>query len=120
MESESEATWRCLAGTADDSESSVSDPPSDKNMPECGSQSTSETDIEAQKHHDSRLEGSAVRKQLTLTFRNLTVRGTSSDVALGETLWSRIDPTQLVNLFRGRKNRGNKAWVPAYLGFEQR
>lgn len=71
-------------------------------------QSASETDIEAQKDYDYRLASTSVRKRLTLTFKNLTVRGTSSDEALGETLWSRVDPTQLLDIFCSRKRRGNK------------
>ena len=80
----------------------------DTNEKDYGIQSASDTDVEAQDLYDPRLVGSSVAKRLTLTFKNLTVRGTSSDAALGETLWSRVDPTQILDVFRGGKTRGNK------------
>lgn len=40
-----------------------------------------------------------VPKRLTLSFKDLTVRVTASSEALGETLWSRVDPSQLNSLF---------------------
>lgn len=50
--------------------------------------------------------GGAIRKRLTLTFRNLNVRVTAPDAALGDTLLSYADPRQLLDVFR--KSRGNK------------
>lgn len=44
-----------------------------------------------------------IRKRLTVTFRELTVRVTAPDAALGRTLWSEIDPRQIVTWFT-RKN----------------
>ncbi|KAJ5691769.1 hypothetical protein N7462_001192 [Penicillium macrosclerotiorum] len=44
-----------------------------------------------------------IRKRLTVTFRGLNVRVTAPDAALGNTLWSEIDPRQLAGLFGGNK-----------------
>lgn len=41
-----------------------------------------------------------IRKRLTVTFRDLTVRVTAPDAALGDTLWSEMDPRQIRNLFK--------------------
>jgi ATP-binding cassette, subfamily G (WHITE), member 2, SNQ2 len=41
-----------------------------------------------------------IRKRLTVTFRDLNVRVTAPDAALGSTLWSEVDPRQLVGFFR--------------------
>lgn len=68
-------------------------------------QSTSETDIEAQEPYAE--PASSAPKRLTLTFKNLTVRVAPTAEALGETLWSRVDPTQLLTPFRSR-NTGTK------------
>jgi hypothetical protein len=43
-----------------------------------------------------------VPKRLTLSFKDLTVRVTASSEALGETLWSRVDPSQLKSFFTRR------------------
>lgn len=40
-----------------------------------------------------------IRKRLTVTFRELTVRVTAPDAALGDTLWSEVDPRQFLRLF---------------------
>ncbi|KGO74104.1 CDR ABC transporter [Penicillium italicum] len=45
-----------------------------------------------------------IRKRLTVTFRNLNVRVTAPDAALGSTLWSDIDPRQVGALL----NRGDR------------
>jgi hypothetical protein len=42
----------------------------------------------------------SIRKRLTVTFRDLNVRVTAPDAALGSTLWSEIDPRQLRDLFK--------------------
>ncbi|RJE21547.1 ABC multidrug transporter [Aspergillus sclerotialis] len=47
---------------------------------------------------------SQIQKQLTLTFRNLNVRVTAPDAALGSTLWSEVDPRQLGKLFKRRSS----------------
>ncbi|KAJ5152564.1 uncharacterized protein N7482_009042 [Penicillium canariense] len=44
--------------------------------------------------------GGGIRKRLTVTFRDLNVRVTSTDAALGSTLWSEVDPRQLGGLFK--------------------
>lgn len=44
-----------------------------------------------------------IRKRLTVTFRDLNVRVTAPDAALGDTLWSEMDPRQLGGLL----NRSN-------------
>lgn len=46
---------------------------------------------------------SEIRKRLTVTFRDLNVRVTAPDSALGETLWSGVDPRQLGRLFDKKK-----------------
>ena len=43
--------------------------------------------------------GSRIRKRLTVTFRDLNVRVTAPDAALGSTLWSAVDPRQVRDLF---------------------
>lgn len=104
----SEATLHGLPRSPQGGEAGAKGNPTDKGLPYDGPRSASETDIEAQEPCDNRLGNSAVHKQLTLTFNHLTVRGTSSDGALGETLWSRVNPTQLLDLFGNGKARGNK------------
>lgn len=104
----SQATLPGLPRSPQGGEAGIKGVSTDKPLPDDGLRSASETDIEAQEPFDNRLGNTSVRKQLTLTFNHLTVRGTSSEGALGETLWSRVDPTQLVDLFRSRKARGNK------------
>ncbi|KAE8354612.1 ABC-2 type transporter-domain-containing protein [Aspergillus coremiiformis] len=50
--------------------------------------------------------GGGIRKRLTLTFRNLNVRVTAPDAALGETLLSYADPRQVLDVFRkGRQHK---------------
>ncbi|KAJ5296249.1 uncharacterized protein N7443_007142 [Penicillium atrosanguineum] len=44
-----------------------------------------------------------IQKRLTVTFRDLNVRVTAPDAALGSTLWSDIDPRQLGGLFHRTK-----------------
>ncbi|MBE3048277.1 hypothetical protein IMZ48_38395 [Candidatus Bathyarchaeota archaeon] len=104
----SEATLRGLPKARHSSEPGAQAGQTEKDPQGNGLQSASETDIEAQEAYDDRLASPSSRKRLTLTFKNVTVRGTSSDEALGETLSSRVDPTQLLDIFRGRKTRGNK------------
>ncbi|CEJ61673.1 Putative Localization: integral membrane protein [Penicillium brasilianum] len=40
-----------------------------------------------------------IQKRLTVTFRDINVRVTAPDAALGSTLWSEVDPRQLRSLF---------------------
>ncbi|KAJ5101248.1 hypothetical protein NUU61_003470 [Penicillium alfredii] len=49
-------------------------------------------DVEKGKFHQ--------RKRVTVTFRDLNVRVTAPDAALGSTLWSEIDPRQLWSLWK--------------------
>ena len=44
-----------------------------------------------------------IRKRLTVTFRDLNVRVTAPDAALGSTMWSDVDPRQLGSLFHRTK-----------------
>ena len=44
-----------------------------------------------------------IRKRLTVTFRDLNVRVTAPDAALGSTLWSEVDPRQLGGLLNRTK-----------------
>lgn len=41
-----------------------------------------------------------IRKRLTVTFRGLNVRVTAPDAALGDTLWSKMDPRQMGGLLK--------------------
>jgi ATP-binding cassette subfamily G (WHITE) protein 2 (SNQ2) len=41
-----------------------------------------------------------IRKRLTVTFRGLNVRVTAPDAALGNTLWSEMDPRQIGGLLK--------------------
>ncbi|KAI2709365.1 hypothetical protein DTO039G3_53 [Penicillium roqueforti] len=41
-----------------------------------------------------------IRKRLTVTFRDLNVRVTAPEAALGSTLWSEVDPRQIGALFK--------------------
>lgn len=54
-------------------------------------------DLESASHAGS------IRKRLTVTFRDINVRVTAPDAALGSTLWSEVDPRQLGGLFTGQK-----------------
>ncbi|OJJ50398.1 hypothetical protein ASPZODRAFT_110765 [Penicilliopsis zonata CBS 506.65] len=49
---------------------------------------------------DLEQQDGGLRKRLTLTFRDLTVNVTAPDAALGDTLWSEIDPRQVTGWFR--------------------
>lgn len=60
--------------------------------------SPSDTEVEVENNDDGQGKD-FIQKRLTLSFRNLTVRVMAADEALGETLWSRVDPTQLKHLF---------------------
>ncbi|CAM1507980.1 Fc.00g048280.m01.CDS01 [Cosmosporella sp. VM-42] len=62
--------------------------------------SSSETDVEAENADEERGKDH-IQKRLTLTFQDVTVRVTAPDEALGETLWSRVDPRQLKGVFGG-------------------
>ncbi|KAG0159686.1 hypothetical protein PDIDSM_7209 [Penicillium digitatum] len=53
---------------------------------------------------DLELGDDQIRKRLTVTFRNLNVRVTAPDAALGSTLWSEVDPRQVGALLK----RGNR------------
>lgn len=60
--------------------------------------SSSETDVDLD-NLDEETGKAHIQKRLSLTFQNVTVRVTAPDEALGETLWSRVDPRQLGSLF---------------------
>lgn len=60
--------------------------------------SPSDTEVDVEKN-GREPESDPIEKRLTLSFRNLTVKVTAADEGLGETLWSRVDPTQLKQLF---------------------
>lgn len=62
--------------------------------------SASETDVEALNHYqNANQRADPCQKRLTLTFKDVTVSVKAPDQALGETLWSRVDPRQLSALF---------------------
>jgi hypothetical protein len=75
----------------------------------------SETDVEAnpafvgEKRHKED-EDDALQKRLTLTFKNVTVNVTAPGEALGDTLLSYANPTQLLSLFR-RKEHTKRVWA---------
>lgn len=48
-------------------------------------------------------EKTPIQKRLTLTFRNLNVRVTAPDAALGSTILSEADPRQILDFFRRGK-----------------
>ena len=52
-----------------------------------------------------------IRKRLTVTLRDLNVRVTAPDAALGSTLWSEVDPRQLGGLIK-RGDRPKRVGVP--------
>lgn len=60
--------------------------------------SSSDTDV-GQESVDQERGKDFIQKHLTLTFKDVSVRVTAPDEALGETLWSRVDPRQLLDLF---------------------
>ncbi|KAK4038643.1 ABC-2 type transporter-domain-containing protein [Parachaetomium inaequale] len=62
----------------------------------------SETDVEINPafSDEERHKNAAFQKRLTLSFKNVTVNVTTAGEALGETLWSYANPTQLLSLFR--------------------
>ena len=63
--------------------------------------SETDTDVEANGYDiGSERRKESVQKRLTLTFKAVDVRVTAPEQALGETLWSRADPRQLLDLFR--------------------
>jgi len=45
-------------------------------------------------------ENVSIQKRLTLTFRNLNIRVTAPDAALGSTILSEADPRQILDFFR--------------------
>lgn len=64
--------------------------------------SASETDVEVSRglgYEERQHKLEAFQKRLTLTFKNVTVNVTAPGEALGETLWSRVNPSQLLSLF---------------------
>ncbi|KAL2132058.1 hypothetical protein VTI74DRAFT_4260 [Chaetomium olivicolor] len=67
--------------------------------------SASETDVEVNHAFadEERQKDDALQKRLTLTFKNVTVNVTSPGEALGETLWSWVNPSQSLSLFFRRE-----------------
>lgn len=70
--------------------------------------SSSVTTLEPENVDGEREKGN-LQKRLTLTFRDLTVRVTAADEALGETLLSRVDPRQLKGWFASSKQQ-KRVW----------
>lgn len=67
------------------------------------SSSDTDVDVEVEAQYDNDSTGKDyIQKKLTLTFKSVTVLVKAAEEALGETLWSRVDPTQLVGLCGGR------------------
>ena len=64
--------------------------------------SNSETDVEV--NHEfpdqERRKDDDFQKRLTLTFKNVTVNVTAPGEALGDTLLSWVNPSQLLDVFR--------------------
>lgn len=67
--------------------------------------SASETDVEVTRGFADvdRNKDEGFQKRLTLTFKDVTVNVTAPGEALGETLWSRINPSQLRSVFNKAK-----------------
>ncbi len=63
--------------------------------------SASETDVELNRPFpdEERRKYEGFQKCLTLTFKNVTVNVTAPGEALGETLWSWANPSQLLSVF---------------------
>ncbi len=64
--------------------------------------SASETDVEVNRvfAEEERHKYEDFQKRLTLTFKNVTVNVTAPGEALGETLWSWANPSQLLSVFQ--------------------
>ncbi len=64
--------------------------------------SASETDVELNRvfADEERHKDKEFQKSLTLTFKNVTVNVTAPGEALGETLWSWANPSQLLSVFQ--------------------
>ncbi|KAK7415703.1 hypothetical protein QQX98_005738 [Neonectria punicea] len=60
--------------------------------------SSSDTDVEPESIDQERGKD-FIQKHLTLTFKDVSVRVTAPEEALAETLWSRVDPRQILDLF---------------------
>ncbi|KAG7289980.1 hypothetical protein NEMBOFW57_006359 [Staphylotrichum longicolle] len=67
--------------------------------------SASDTDVEVTRGFADvdRNKDQGFQKRLTLTFKDVTVNVTAPGEALGETLWSRINPSQLRSVFNKEK-----------------
>lgn len=67
--------------------------------------SASDTDVEVTRAFANidRTKDDGFQKRLTLTFKDVTVNVTAPGEALGETLWSRISPSQLRSVFHKEK-----------------
>lgn len=66
---------------------------------EAPSGTSSDTNVDVENVDEERGKD-FIQKRLTLTFQNVIVRVTAPDEALGETLWSWVDPRQLGGLFK--------------------
>ncbi|KAH7214361.1 ABC-2 type transporter-domain-containing protein [Fusarium oxysporum] len=66
---------------------------------EAHSGTSSDTNVDVENVDEERGKD-FIQKRLTLTFQNVIVRVTAPDEALGETLWSWVDPRQLGGLFK--------------------
>lgn len=64
--------------------------------------SNSETDVEVNRAYADveQPKDDAFQKRLTLTFKNVTVNVTAPGEALGDTLLSWVNPSQLLDVFR--------------------
>jgi len=63
--------------------------------------SSSDTDVEVGEQQDvGNNEKDFIQKRLTLSFKSVTVLVKAPGEALGETLWSRVDPTQLLGYLK--------------------
>ncbi len=83
----------------------VVDTPEGTQTPRTQLGSASETEVENENENVvPEIEKSASQKQLSLTFRDLTIRVTAPDEALGETLLSRVDPRPMMNLFGSKEH----------------
>lgn len=74
--------------------------------------SASETDVEVNHAFpgEEHPKDDAFQKRLTLTFNNVTVNVTAPGEALGDTLLSWVNPSQLLDVFR-KKEHTKRVWT---------
>ena len=74
--------------------------------------SNSETDVEVNRDFagEEKRKDDDFQKRLTLTFKNVTVNVTAPGEALGDTLLSWVNPSQLLDVFR-KEEHTKRVWT---------